>query len=116
MGNDNAKIYTGVASIMIESALPYSLFGIVFLVPYARGDLCLAPHLIIYRVVSEKASTRETVARTNTGTGFSTFAARRGTIVETDRTDSSTVAASDQMKRSEIDHSSASLQLNELKV
>ncbi|KAI0697361.1 hypothetical protein BC835DRAFT_770083 [Cytidiella melzeri] len=129
MGNDNAKIYTGVASIMIESALPYSLFGIVFLVPYARGDLvavalgqvwakitCLAPHLIIYRVVSEKAWTRETLAGTNTSVGFSTFTARRGPMVETDRTNSSTVAASYQTKRSGMGHSSASLELNELKV
>ncbi|KAI0340440.1 hypothetical protein BDW22DRAFT_1309572, partial [Trametopsis cervina] len=93
MGPENARIYTGVASIMIESALPYSLMGIVFLVPYARGQLvavalgqvwakitCLAPQLIILRVVTDKAWTRDTIAHThtNTGFGFSAFSARVG--------------------------------------
>ena len=39
MGEENAKLYTGVAAILIESAAPYSLTGIMFLVPYARGSL-----------------------------------------------------------------------------
>ena len=39
MGDENARLYTGVAAILVESALPYSLTGIMFLVPYARGSL-----------------------------------------------------------------------------
>lgn len=39
MGAENARLYTGVAAILVESAAPYSLVGIVFLVPYARGSL-----------------------------------------------------------------------------
>jgi hypothetical protein len=157
MGNENAKIYTGVASIMIESALPYSLFGIVFLVPYARGSLvavalgqvwakitvrvsfpdvythvliltplrrsqCLAPQLIILRVVSEKAWTRETVAQTGTTFGFSTFAARRGTGTamsesNPDHYNSSTVAGSytGHSKSAGLGNSATTLELGDLK-
>lgn len=39
MGEAHAKTYTSVAAIMVESAAPYSLFGIAFLIPYARGSL-----------------------------------------------------------------------------
>jgi len=83
MGAENAKVYTGVMSILVESALPYSLFGIIFLVPYARGSLtavafgqvwakmtCIAPQLIVLRVVSGKGWSRETISQTRTGFGF----------------------------------------------
>ena len=39
MGDENAKLYTGVAAILIESAAPYSIAGLIFLIPYARGNL-----------------------------------------------------------------------------
>ena len=39
MGAEAAKLYTGVAAVLVESAAPYSLTGIAFLVPYARGSL-----------------------------------------------------------------------------
>ena len=38
LGKEQAKMYTSVASMLIESAAPCSLLGIMFLVPYARGD------------------------------------------------------------------------------
>jgi len=38
LGHDSARMYTSVASMLIESAAPYSLVGFMFLVPYARGD------------------------------------------------------------------------------
>ena len=38
MGSEHAKLYTGVAAVIIESALPYSIFGLVFVIPYVRGN------------------------------------------------------------------------------
>lgn len=38
IGPDSAKVYTGVASVLIESAAPYSLVGMMFLIPYAIGN------------------------------------------------------------------------------
>ena len=38
LGSDNAKLYTSVAAIMIESAAPYTAMGILFLPFYARGN------------------------------------------------------------------------------
>ena len=38
LGEESAKLYTGIAAMLIESAAPYSLTGIMFLIPYARGD------------------------------------------------------------------------------
>lgn len=37
IGEDSARMYTSIASTLIESAAPYSLVGIMFLVPYALG-------------------------------------------------------------------------------
>jgi hypothetical protein len=31
-------MYTSVASMLVESAAPYSVFGIMFLIPYAMGN------------------------------------------------------------------------------
>ncbi|KIJ94036.1 hypothetical protein K443DRAFT_121859 [Laccaria amethystina LaAM-08-1] len=37
LGREQAKMYRGVVSMLIESAAPCSLLGIMFLVPYTRG-------------------------------------------------------------------------------
>ncbi|EMD31944.1 hypothetical protein CERSUDRAFT_162401 [Gelatoporia subvermispora B] len=68
LGNDAAKLYTGVLAITIESAIPYSLCGMMFLIPYVRGSqssigfaqiwgkfTCLSPQLIVFRVVTRRA-------------------------------------------------------------
>ncbi|TFK32146.1 hypothetical protein BDQ12DRAFT_775032 [Crucibulum laeve] len=68
LGKDDAKIYTSVSTMLIESAAPYTLVGIMFLIPYARGSqiaisfgqvwaklTCLSPQLIVLRVVTGKA-------------------------------------------------------------
>jgi len=132
MGPENAKLYTGIASVLVESALPYSLCGIMFLVPYARGNLvsvalgqvwakttCLAPQLIVLRVVTDKAWTRETVAQTGARSGFSTFAARSGrttgaiSMADADAlpqmTQGSTLAESYGTKKSMLGNSAGSL-------
>jgi len=79
LGPDGAKTYTGIAAILIESAAPYSLVGLMFLIPYARQSgtaiafgqvwakmTCLSPQLIILRVISGTAWGRDTLDRTRT--------------------------------------------------
>lgn len=38
LGDEDARLYTGLIVLMVESAAPYALVGIMFLVPYARGS------------------------------------------------------------------------------
>ncbi|CDO73851.1 hypothetical protein BN946_scf185016.g8 [Trametes cinnabarina] len=72
-GSAHARTYTSYAAITIESALPCTLLGIAYLVPFARGDdisifflsiyvmsTCLAPQMIILRMVSGHAWTLKT--------------------------------------------------------
>ncbi|EMD38814.1 hypothetical protein CERSUDRAFT_112546 [Gelatoporia subvermispora B] len=75
MGADAAELYTGIVAILIESAVPYSVCGIIFLIPYVRGSqtsiafaqiwgklTCLAPQLIVYRVVTRRAWSNDTTS------------------------------------------------------
>lgn len=38
LGYENSKPYTAVVAILVESAAPYSIVGLMFLIPYARGS------------------------------------------------------------------------------
>lgn len=38
LGPEHTKLYTGVIAILIESALPFSLLSIAYIIPYARND------------------------------------------------------------------------------
>ncbi|EPS93649.1 hypothetical protein FOMPIDRAFT_1153804 [Fomitopsis schrenkii] len=80
MGASAARLYTGVAALIVESAAPYAAMGIMFLVPYALGrDLsigfgqvwakltCIAPTLIIYRVLTRRAWDQDTVSVVTSG-------------------------------------------------
>lgn len=75
LGPDMAKEYTGVIAIMVESALPFTLLGIGYVVTYGTnhpssfawvqvwGDfLALSPQLIILRVAMGKAWVRDTAS------------------------------------------------------
>ncbi|KAI0826996.1 hypothetical protein BC628DRAFT_1318825 [Trametes gibbosa] len=76
--------YTGAVAIVVESALPFTVFSAAYLVTYGLGsDLanafsfyamftCLSPLLIILRVLSRRAWTRES------GTLFTTTISYRG--------------------------------------
>ncbi|KAM6498921.1 hypothetical protein JOM56_006869 [Amanita muscaria] len=74
LGAETAKTYTGVAAILIESAAPYSLVGLMFLIPYTQKSgtaiafgqvwakmTCLSPQLIILRVTSGRAWGKDTL-------------------------------------------------------
>ncbi|KAI0319584.1 hypothetical protein OF83DRAFT_1054702 [Amylostereum chailletii] len=78
---ESLRVFTGVIAILIESALPFSVLGIVFTVTYGKnldggpafsfiwGTLCaLSPQLIIFRVATGQAWTRDLVSQTAGGT------------------------------------------------
>ncbi|KAF9449999.1 hypothetical protein P691DRAFT_758591 [Macrolepiota fuliginosa MF-IS2] len=76
LGRDSSRMYTNIVALLAESAAPYSLVGIMFLIPYAMGSdtsigfgqvwaklTCLCPQLIVLRVVSGRAWQREMVSQ-----------------------------------------------------
>ncbi|KAK1226955.1 hypothetical protein PQX77_010023 [Marasmius sp. AFHP31] len=73
LGPHHARMYTSVIAIMVESAAPFTILGIVYVVAYARhsptsiafvqiwGDFCaLSPQLIILRVAMGHAWSKDT--------------------------------------------------------
>ncbi|KAJ8463278.1 hypothetical protein ONZ51_g10355 [Trametes cubensis] len=68
---DEFKVYIGAVAIMIESALPFTVFSAAYLVTYAMGSdisigfsfyamfTCISPLLITLRVLSRRAWTRD---------------------------------------------------------
>ncbi|KAI0937988.1 hypothetical protein AcV7_003306 [Taiwanofungus camphoratus] len=67
-----SRTYISVASIVIEAAIPYALFGIAFLVTQGIGSgisvlflsfyqmlTCISPQMIVFRVVSGRSWTQE---------------------------------------------------------
>jgi hypothetical protein len=80
LGTDTADTYTGIAAILIESAAPYSIVGLMFLIPYAQGSAtaiafgqvwakmtCLSPQLIILRVITGTAWGKDTISSARNG-------------------------------------------------
>jgi hypothetical protein len=83
LGAESARMYTSVASMLIESAAPYSMVGLMFLIPYAMGSgtaiafgqvwakvTCLAPQLIVLRVVTGRAWGREVITQAQSNVEF----------------------------------------------
>jgi len=83
LGRSVTRAYTGVASIIIESALPYTLSGITFLVSYGSNSqtstlflsfyvmfTCISPQMLVLRVVTGRAWTKETTYENNTAIAF----------------------------------------------
>ncbi|RDX46653.1 hypothetical protein OH76DRAFT_1406732 [Lentinus brumalis] len=80
----DGTVYTGAAAIVVESALPFTIFSLAYLVTYAMGSdianafsfyamfTCISPLMIILRVLSRRAWTRES------GTLFTTTISYRG--------------------------------------
>ncbi|TBU51881.1 hypothetical protein BD310DRAFT_890234 [Dichomitus squalens] len=79
IGSDHLAPYVSIATMLIESAAPYAITGLIFIVTYARNSnvqnlilpvlsqvMCISPELIILRVatgsaVSTKISTTQPV-------------------------------------------------------
>jgi len=83
LGEEHARTYTNVVSIIVESAAPFTVLGIAYVVSYARnsptsfafvqvwGDFCaLSPQLIILRVVMGQGWNKDTAARVTSGLVF----------------------------------------------
>ncbi|KAK7032844.1 hypothetical protein R3P38DRAFT_2919226 [Favolaschia claudopus] len=79
---ERAEVYTGVMAILVESALPFTLLGIVYLITYLKNEpedlafadiwgafVALSPQAIILRVAMGSAWTKKTVTRYTTTTG-----------------------------------------------
>ncbi|KAJ7923058.1 hypothetical protein B0H13DRAFT_91096 [Mycena leptocephala] len=75
LGEQYCQTYTGVVAVLLESALPFTVLGIVYVISYARNspysfaflqiwaDFCaISPQLIILRVATGKAWSKDTVA------------------------------------------------------
>ncbi|KAJ7225949.1 hypothetical protein GGX14DRAFT_423122 [Mycena pura] len=75
LGEQHCQTYTGVVACLLESALPFTVLGIVYVITYARkspysfaflqvwADFCaISPQLIILRVATGKAWSKATVA------------------------------------------------------
>lgn len=50
LGRDSAKVYSGIVSMVIESATPFTLSGVAWIIPYAMGD----PTAICYDIISNQ--------------------------------------------------------------
>jgi len=94
LAKDRAEVYTGVIAILVESALPFTLLGIAYLVTYVRGDpeelafadiwgafVALSPQAIILRVSMGSAWSKKTVTQygTNTAVVFTDSYRSQGT-------------------------------------
>ncbi|KAF9562253.1 hypothetical protein CPC08DRAFT_634288 [Agrocybe pediades] len=68
LGKENGKVYSTAAAMLVESAAPYSILGLMYLIPFSRQDGIgilfgqlwskmsgIAPLLIILRVVNGRA-------------------------------------------------------------
>ncbi|KAJ6570158.1 hypothetical protein DFH09DRAFT_1154196 [Mycena vulgaris] len=79
LSKERADVYIGVIAILVESALPFTLLGIGYLVTYVRADseslafadvwgcfVSLSPQAIILRVAMGSAWSKKTVTQHNT--------------------------------------------------
>ena len=55
LGNEYASFYFGVAAIVIESVLPYTLSGIAFLVTFGLGSPTWVTFLCVYFLMMVRA-------------------------------------------------------------
>ncbi|PBK74213.1 hypothetical protein ARMSODRAFT_951814 [Armillaria solidipes] len=93
MDAETAKMYTSIIALMVESALPFTVLGIIFIATYVRASpaewtmaptwgsfVIISPQLIILRVATGRAWTKATMTnvtrsleyaqRTSTTMGF----------------------------------------------
>ncbi|KAH0833921.1 hypothetical protein J3R83DRAFT_11106 [Lanmaoa asiatica] len=76
LGHEPASLYFTVATIIVESALPYTLSGIAFLVSFGTGSptsvaficvyflmMCISPQMLILRVIRRIAWDRDASRR-----------------------------------------------------
>ncbi|RPD60192.1 hypothetical protein L226DRAFT_571168 [Lentinus tigrinus ALCF2SS1-7] len=77
IGREHAATYSSIASMLIESAVPYAIAGLIFIITYARNSnvqnlalpvlgqiMCISPEIIILRVAMGRAVTAKTYQNT----------------------------------------------------
>ncbi|KAJ7080456.1 hypothetical protein C8R44DRAFT_722746 [Mycena epipterygia] len=82
LGKERAGVYTGVIAILVESALPFTLLGIGYLVTFIRNDpeelafadiwgcfVSLSPQAIILRVAMGSGWSKNTLTQYGTNSG-----------------------------------------------
>ncbi|KAF7330295.1 hypothetical protein MVEN_02467400 [Mycena venus] len=103
LSKERADVYTGVIAILIESAAPFSLLGIGYIITYVRNDpealwfadvwgafVSLSPQAIILRVAMGSAWSKKTVTQFGTTTAgtavvFGSQSQSQGTALQTFR-------------------------------
>ncbi|KAI0821780.1 hypothetical protein BC628DRAFT_1328770 [Trametes gibbosa] len=83
LGEDVVRTYTGAVALIVESALPYTLFGIAYVVSLGLDSptsilflsiyvmfTCVSPQMIVLRVLMGRAWSREAATRTRTAMRF----------------------------------------------
>ncbi|KAI1784831.1 hypothetical protein LXA43DRAFT_1186219 [Ganoderma leucocontextum] len=104
--------YTGTLPVVVESALPYSMAGVAFLVSYGmQSDIsilffgtlygmftCVSPQLIILRVVTGAAWTRDKTAESISAVEFGNL--------RSDRAPSASTALAHEADAVSVDHKS----------
>ncbi|KAJ7039589.1 hypothetical protein C8F04DRAFT_996625 [Mycena alexandri] len=104
LAKERADVYIGVIAILIESALPFTLLGIAYLITYIRQDpeslafadiwgcfVSLSPQAIILRVAMGSAWSKKTVTQygsTTHGTAVVFGNSSQGTALQTFRKES----------------------------
>ncbi|PAV21721.1 hypothetical protein PNOK_0167800 [Pyrrhoderma noxium] len=96
LGDNDMKLYTSIMAILVESSLPFSLLGVVFVVTYAMDlDISLAfaniwgvfaalsPQFIILRVALGRAWTRDIASHTGVTSMHFTRRTQRETYTST---------------------------------
>ncbi|KAJ7178759.1 hypothetical protein C8R43DRAFT_974372 [Mycena crocata] len=98
LAKERADVYTGVIAILVESAMPFTLLGIGYLVTYVRNDpevlafadvwgcfVSLSPQAIILRVAMGSAWSKKTITQygTNTAVVFTDSYRPQGTALQT---------------------------------
>ncbi|KAI4526375.1 hypothetical protein K525DRAFT_259368 [Schizophyllum commune Loenen D] len=101
LGSQHARTYTSVAALLVESAAPYAVANLIFIVTYGIGSpgsnvvlpvlsqiMCTSSVLIILRVANGRAWSQQTtdIARNRTGISAGRFTSgnESGTMVLSD--------------------------------
>ncbi|KAF8207147.1 hypothetical protein K438DRAFT_2013681 [Mycena galopus ATCC 62051] len=103
LSKERAEVYTGVIAILVESALPFTLLGIGYLITYIRNDpealafadiwgafVALSPQAIILRVAMGSAWSKHTVTKYTSSSGTAVIFgghSQSGTALQTFRKD-----------------------------
>jgi len=98
LGQAIAETYFSIAAIIIESALPYTLCGVAFLVSFGLNSeisilflsfyimfTCISPQMLILRVASGRAWDSKTATRPHSSSMFFSSVAPTTTIATTSR-------------------------------